>query len=764
MDQFERYDPDDFDLLGLPFAVPAGSDLRLMVPQRDVVSAAVDALGRGTALVLVTGEAGSGRTIVAAALADALRGHGLVVDEIAQLGGIAGTALLHRVAPLLRIAPERLSQAIDAILPDTAGAAVPDQAVPGLPVPGLAISGRRTAASHGAGLGAREPEEPEAQDTSGLGMLRAAAQAGVRLAEGAQAEAALAVVVDDAGTWPTESLLVLLSLARLRRDDAPLLQAVLVGDAALERRLAAMRGAGQGSGPSAPVSLRIPPLTLRQGEEYLAHRFAVAGGSLERTVSAAAAREIVVRCAGNPGRIDQLAEDCLVLAASQRRRMVTPAVVRAACEPSARHGARRLGPVVCALLGATGGVLAAGAGLGLAVHAWTPAIPASSDGTPLGHVVAPLPTATPAAPGASLFAGAGRFGTPPSIDAAPATQGVADRPEGSPGFGQAGPHPAAPSTPSPVPAVHTALAPVPVVPPPAPVPFLDPPAALRFAAPERADVTAQPLLLDPVPVAPALAAPDALPRVDVPLLALAPPVVVQAEGSAEVADLEVPALSLPAAPPVQPRIAQASGTSAPGTSAPQAVGEVAQAGTAQAGVAQADAPASRGEAPPPGEPHVSPLPAAALPAVARSPQAGVPQAGVPMAVPHYDGAVMMHSARVRDTASVLLRRVWGRDDAVAEALFRSLNPLIDAQGPWPAGTTVAVPQRTRGARGDTAPLARPRVEQVKLPTPPSVPYLRPDAIHDNPAGQVQSSVPYFCRSISPQNGAEAAYTRQVCGR
>ncbi len=722
MDQFERYDPDDFDLLGLPFAVPAGDNLQLMVPQRDVVSAAVDALGRGTALALVTGAAGSGRTIVVAALADALRGHGMVVDEIAQLGGIAGTALLHRVAPLLRIAPERLSQAVAAILPDATGAAVPDPVEPGLPVPGLAmpglaISGRRTAASRGAGLGAWELEAP---DTSGLEVLRAAAQAGVRLAEGAQAEAALAVVVDDAGTWPTESLLVLAALARLRRGDAPLLQVVLVGDAALERRLSAMRGAAQGGGLSAPVSLRIPPLTPRQGQEYLAHRFAAAGGSLERTVSAAAVREIVVRCDGNPGRIDQLAEDCLALAASQRRRMVTPVVVGAACEPSARHGARRSGPVICALLGAAGGLLAAGAGLGLAVRPWTPAIPASSDAAPPGHVVAPLPTATPAGPGAGLFAGAGQFGTPLSIDAAPATHGVAGRPEGAPGFGPADPHPAAPSTPPPVPAVRTELAP-PVVPPP----VLAAPATPRVAVPERTDLTAQPLLLDPVPVAPALAAPGVPPRVDVPLPAPAAPVVVQAEGSAGVADLESPALSLPAAPPVQPRIVQA-----PGASAPQAVADAAQAGAAQAGAAQA----------------------------------GSAQAGGPVAVPRYDGAMVMHSAKVRDTASGLLRRIWGRDDAGAEALFRSLNPSVDPQGPWPAGTMVAVPQRIRRARGDTAPLARPHVERVEFPTPPLTPRARPDAIRDNPAGQVQSSVPYFCRSISPQNGAEDAYTRQVCGR
>ncbi len=486
------------------------------------------------------------------------------------------------------------------------------------------------------------------------------------------------------------------------------------------------------------MSLRIPPLTPRQGREYLAHRFAAAGASLERTLSAAAVGEILARCGGNPGRIDRLVDDCLALTARRRRRMVTPAVVRAARQPIPRRSGRLSSPVICALLGATGGVLAAGAGLGLAAHDWTPAFLAPSDGGAAGPAGASLPAATPEGPDAALFAGAGRFGTPSSLDSAPAPHGAADRPAGPPGLVAAVPQPAAP--PPPAPPARIALAPVPVVPRPVPATLPALPVVPRIAAPEMAAVTARPLPLDPAPVAPALATPDAPPRLAAPLLASAAPVVIRAGGSAGVPDLAPPVLPLPAAWPAQPRIAEA-----PAASAPRAVADAAQAG----------APVSGAAVPPSGEPLASPSSAAVPPAATGSPKA---------AVPRYDGAVVLHAARARDTASVLLRRIWGQDDAMVEALFRSLNPAIDARGPWPAGTMVTVPQRTRRTRGDAAPLARPRTEQarVELPTPPAPP--RPDAIRDNPAGQVQSSVPYFCRSILPQNGAEDAYTRQVCGR
>jgi len=784
MDQFDRYDPDAFDFLGPPFAAPAGGDLLLTIPQEDAVSASLNALGRGTALVLVAGDAGSGRTLVAAALAEALRDRGLVVDEIAQLGGVGGTALLRRLAQLLRIAPERLAPVLAAFASQAPGPIAPDPAGPGLFAPGLFAPGAATSARHrpAPGTAAWNLPEPGAPDPRALDrgappraaanrgwpardaaswaiarerpdvdvhgeVLRAAAQAGARLVAEARTERALAVVVDDAGTWPTESLLLLASLAQLRRRDAPLLQVVLVGDARLAGRLAAVHGTAPAGSLAAPLSLRIPPLTLRQSQDYLAHRFAAAGGSLERTMSAAAVGEILVRCGGNPGRIDQLADDCLALTAKRRSRIVTPAVVRAAREPARRRRTLLSSPVVCALLGATGGALAAGAGLGLALHAWMSATSAPGGGLQGGGDAAPPAAAATAGRDGVLFAGAGRFGTPSSPDTV-SRPDAARPPMAAPTLVPAVPLPATPSLRS-VPAppglpVRAAPAPVPAIPAPNPTTFPVPPVAPRVAATGVAATPASPVLLEPVPVAPPLAAADTPPRLAAPLVASAAPAPIRAGAVSGIPGVALPVLPPAAAWPAQPRIPEAPPRPASGvaTAAPRAAASVPHDTASLAG-----------------EPLPLPSPAPVPPAAMRLPETAGPAAATP---PHYDGAVVMHVARARDTAAQLLRRIWGQSDAYVEALFRSLNPTIDGQGPWPAGTMITVPQRVR--RKPPGEAARSQTMEARLPAPPSVPPVRPDAVRDNPAGQVQSSVPYFCRSISPQNGAEDAYTRQVCAR
>lgn len=114
----------------------------------------------------------------------------------------------------------------------------------------------------------------------------------------------------------------------------------------------------------------------------------------------------------------------------------------------------------------------------------------------------------------------------------------------------------------------------------------------------------------------------------------------------------------------------------------------------------------------------------------------------------YDGPVLMHRAVGGETMSRLLVRIYGRDNAGAESLFRTLNPGIDGPGPWPRGVVVAVPVGIR----------RTRPSQPRLASEPG-----PEE-RDNPVGDTRSLLPYFCRSISPQNGAEDNYTRQVCGR
>lgn len=703
MDQTDRYDPEAFEFLGPPFAVPVRGDLLLTIPQEDALSGALNAIGRGVGLVLIAGEAGSGRTLVADALADSLQARGMAVDQIAQIGGPGGGALLARIAPLLGIAPGRLAPALAALVAATRDGG-PDGA-----------SAARDAAR---GLAA-------GQVRPGVGTVHAVTGVidrdrpgrvpdGRRLAAEARPARALAVVVDDAGTWPDEDLLLLVSLAGLRVGDAPLLRAVLIGDAALAQRVATLRGAaaettgaaGSGQDGSDAVSLRIPPLTLRQGEEYLAHRIAAAGGSLQRTMSPGAIEEILLRCGGNPGRIDRLADDCLAITARRRRRTVTAAAVRTARQAPRQR--RRLSvPVAYALLGVVGGAIAAGTGVALALHGW------SQPGSGAGEA--------PVRGDPALFAGAGRFGAPDpaTLPPAPAPRVlpqpyVPDYP--AQGFAGAAPRPALP----PAPPTRLALAPAPVA-----------------------------------PLVPGVGVPS---WPAVPQLPVAVPSTIRTPGLAVVAGAALPVL------PPAPSLPHAPG--------PAAEAEVPAASAIVAPPLGAEVPATQDAAPasapaPPRATTATPLPMPPdLPA--RMPAAAVPPPAPSRQAPSgpRDGLVVMHVARGHDTTATLLRRIWGADDPTARALFRSLNPGIDAQGPWPSGTVVTVPQRLRGQRS-SAPTVLPEPPLVPHATrarEPQAPRSREDAVRDNPAGQQQSGAPYFCRSILPQNGAEDAYTRQVCGR
>ncbi len=710
MDQTDRYDPDAFDFLGPPFAVPVRGDLLLTIPQEDALSGALNAIGRGVGLVLIAGEAGSGRTLVADALADSLHARDMTVDQIAQLGGPGGGALLARVAPLLGIEPGRLAPALAALVASTRDGG-PDLAPETRDAAARGLAAGRAGAGFGAvhaATGVIDRDRP------------ARAPDGRRLAAAEARQArALAVVVDDAGTWPDEDLLLLVSLAGLRVGDSPLLRAVLIGDAALAQRVATLRGAaagttgapGTGQDGSDAVSLRIPPLTLRQGEEYLAHRIAAAGGSLQRTMSPGAIEEILLRCGGNPGRIDRLADDCLAIAARRRRRTVTATMVRTARQAPRQR--RRLSmPVAYALLGMAGGGIAAGTGVALALRGWSQPASRAGDAADRGNP--------------ALFAGAGRFGAPGPAILAPA----------------------------PAPRVE-------------PQPYVPDYPAQGFArvVPRPAQPPVPPLALAPAPVAPLLPGVGMPSWPAVPPLPVAVPSTIGTPGFAAVAGAPLPVLPPEPAPlPAQgPLSAQDLATEAEAPAAPAIVVPAPRAGTAPARDAASDpgpAPSrAAGATPLP----VPPDPPVRVPAVAAPPPAPVrPAPSGPR-----DGLVVTHVARGHDTTARLLRRIWGADDPTARALFRSLNPGIDAQGPWPSGTVVTVPQRLRDQRSSDPtvlpepPRARevPRAKALQAVPPP-----REEAVRDNPAGQQRSGVPYFCRSILPQNGAEDAYTRQVCGR
>ncbi len=240
MDQYDRPDCAEVD----PRIDAEAASIRaapLTAPQHDVVEAALGAVRRGLSLVVVTGDPGSGRSVVADHVAEALLGQGLRVDRGLPPDSRAPEALLARAASLLDLDPALLARA----------------ALPPAPV------------------------------------MVAAGFVPV-----------VAMVVDDADAWPAGALRMLLDLARVRLVDRPLLHVILLGQAA------SLRPVLSAETLPAYASLRIVPLSLAQGREYLARHLAAispAGASL----SAPVADDILTRAGGNPGRIDTLVRSCL---------------------------------------------------------------------------------------------------------------------------------------------------------------------------------------------------------------------------------------------------------------------------------------------------------------------------------------------------------------------------------------------------------------------------------------------------------------------
>lgn len=221
-------------------APPLGT-LLLTAPQHDVVEATLGAFRRGVSLVVITGDPGSGRSLVADLVAEVLLGEGARVDRGQPPSGLGQEVLLAHAASLLRLDPALLARAV---LP---------------PAPVMVAPG----------------------------LLRV-----------------VAMVVDDADAWPADALRMLLSVARVRLVDGPLLHVVLMGQASLLRPVLSAEAL------PAHASLRIAPLSPAQGREYLARHLAAMPFPGAR-LSARAADDILAQAGGSPGRIDALVRSCL---------------------------------------------------------------------------------------------------------------------------------------------------------------------------------------------------------------------------------------------------------------------------------------------------------------------------------------------------------------------------------------------------------------------------------------------------------------------
>ena len=258
-----------FGLREKPFALtPNTGFLVQLAPYQACLNLLRVALGEGEGFIKITGEVGTGKTLLCRALLNQLEG-------------------------------ERYQLAY-------------------LPNPGMSPVGLRQALARE--LGIEHIEELDAQ-----GVLEALH---VRLIELAAEGKSTVVLIDEAQALPTATLEALRLLTNLETEQAKLLQVVLFGqpelDATLERN--EFRQLRQ----RITFSYRLRPLDVKDTQRYLTERLAVAGYRGEPLFAPAAVRRLVRGSGGIPRLLNILAHKALMAAFGEGRRQVSADHVRRA--------------------------------------------------------------------------------------------------------------------------------------------------------------------------------------------------------------------------------------------------------------------------------------------------------------------------------------------------------------------------------------------------------------------------------------------------
>jgi MSHA biogenesis protein MshM len=258
-----------FGLAEKPFALtPNTGFLVQLAPYQACLNLLRVALGEGEGFIKVTGEVGTGKTLLCRALLNLLE-------------------------------PERYQLAY-------------------LPNPGLNPLALRQAV-------ARELHLEDIDELDAQALLDALHR---RLIELAAAGKSTVLLIDEAQALPHKTLEALRLLTNLETEQAKLLQVVLFGqpelDATLERN--EFRQLRQ----RITFSYRLRPLDVSDTTRYLQERLAVAGYRGEPLFSTAAIRRLVRGSGGIPRLINILAHKSLMAAYGEGRRQVSPRHVRSA--------------------------------------------------------------------------------------------------------------------------------------------------------------------------------------------------------------------------------------------------------------------------------------------------------------------------------------------------------------------------------------------------------------------------------------------------
>ncbi|MDM8348170.1 AAA family ATPase [Pseudomonas sp. sp1636] len=258
-----------FGLREKPFALTPNTDFLVqLAPYQACLNLLRVALGEGEGFIKVTGEVGTGKTLLCRALLNRLDG------EHYQLAY--------------------------------------------LPNPGMSAQGLRRALAR----------ELHIDGIDGLDTHDVLEALHRRLIELAGAGKSCVLLIDEAQVLPPATLEALRLLTNLETERAKLLQVVLFGQPELDATLA--RNEFRQLRQRITFSYRLRPLDVRDVQRYLSERLAVAGYRGEPLFAAAAVRRLVRGSGGIPRLLNILAHKALMAAYGEGRRQVSANHVRRA--------------------------------------------------------------------------------------------------------------------------------------------------------------------------------------------------------------------------------------------------------------------------------------------------------------------------------------------------------------------------------------------------------------------------------------------------
>jgi general secretion pathway protein A len=136
------------------------------------------------------------------------------------------------------------------------------------------------------------------------------------------------IIVDEAQNLSFEAFEMIRQISNIEKEDAKLVQIILVGQNELEERLSEnkLRQLNQ----RIAIRISLSNLTLEETEFYIEHRLSKASIFRKHIFAKSAIKEIYSITRGNPREINQICENCLVIAASIGKKQIDKAIVKEA--------------------------------------------------------------------------------------------------------------------------------------------------------------------------------------------------------------------------------------------------------------------------------------------------------------------------------------------------------------------------------------------------------------------------------------------------